>query len=498
MALDLVHPDDAVRLAHEVAPAVRGEGATWKGELRIRRTDGSWSTAEVSLRNLVNDPAVGGLVCTVHDVSARKAVEEELRRAKDAAEAASHAKGEFLATISHELRSPLHAIIGYADLLQEDAFGPRADEQASAVERIRKSAHGQLELVSALLDLSAMEANRLGIELVPVSVCTLLDELASEQRSAWGSLPLDVLWESDADLPDVLGDAAKLKIIVRNLVGNAVKFTERGSVRMAARRCGTDVELSVADTGIGIPADSLELIFEPFRQVDGSESRRYEGTGLGLHIVKRLLGLIGGSISVESDVGRGSVFRVRLPGAATAAAARAAEGEPGRVPEGAEARAGPDVAVALDPRPPGETQGDDRTAVPAPRLLQVLVVDDLAVNQQILTTVLRRLGTAVDVASTGREAVEAAARTRYDLILMDLQMPELDGLAATAEIRSCEPPGRRVPIVALTANTVAGTRERCLAAGMDDYLAKPVRPADLRAAIERWARQADASDSAAA
>jgi len=250
---------------------------------------------------------------TVQDITVRKRAEEELRRTKEAAEAADRVKSEFLATMSHELRTPLNIIIGYTDLLCEQEFGPLASEQQTVLRRIDQRARELFDLISAVLDLTAMENGRLHLQRREVQVAALLRELENEFRDIQERSPVKWEWQSDAVLPSVFTDPGKLKIILKNLIGNAAKFTSQGHISIHARNRGGEVEVSVADTGIGIPQEALQTVFEPFYQVDSSNSRRYDGTGLGLHIVQRLLSLLGGSVAVESENGHGSTFRVHIP-----------------------------------------------------------------------------------------------------------------------------------------------------------------------------------------
>jgi len=245
------------------------------------------------------------------EISGREQMEEALREAKEAAEAANRAKSEFLASMSHELRTPLGIILGYIDLLLEKTFGSLREEQVDTLRRIDRSARELVDLITAVLDLSRLEAGRLPVEVREVQVPELLEELKAETQGVWERSSLEFVWQVEGALPPIHTDPGKLKVVVKNLIGNAVKFTKAGSITVAAHNHDGGVEISVTDTGVGISQEAIELIFEPFHQVDNSG--QLGGTGLGLHIVKRLLELLGGTVTVESEVGRGSTFRVWVP-----------------------------------------------------------------------------------------------------------------------------------------------------------------------------------------
>jgi PAS domain S-box-containing protein len=313
LAIDAVHPDDAASVVRTFRASLKTPETTPTLEFRVRRRDGSWATAEATFRNLLDDPAVAGVVATVRDRSARKAAEDELRRAKEEAEAANRAKTDFLATISHELRSPLHAIIGYTDLLREEAFGRVEPEQGEALARIRSRADSLFELISAVLDLSAMDADRLRLHVAEVDLRNVLAEVEAETRELWAPSGLEMRWDVDPGVIPVLSDAGKIKVVVKNLVSNAIRFTDRGGIATSVKSVPGGVEIRVKDTGVGIPESGMATIFEAFRQLETTPAREIGGTGLGLHIVARLLVLLHGSIDVESEVGRGSTFFVRLP-----------------------------------------------------------------------------------------------------------------------------------------------------------------------------------------
>ena len=411
---------------------------------------------------------------------------EELEAALTTAREATQLKSRFLANMSHEIRTPMNGVLGMTDFLLGTELTTEQQEYAAAIKR---SADSLLTLINDILDLSKMESGKLRIDRVPFDLARTLAEIGSLFALEARMKGLEYASIVPPDLPGkVVGDPGRLRQVLSNLLGNAIKFTEHGRVEMRAELVSeatnvVQLRFTVHDTGIGIPLEQQGRLFETFSQVDGSATRRYGGTGVGLAISKQLVDLLGGEMGVVSEPGHGSRFWF------TASFGKAATAE--KVPATLSA-----PKVPEEPQTPAFSTPKPAKRVPAAKPVQVashlrvLLAEDNEINQRITLRLLEKLGLAADAVVTGREAVQALEKRSYDLVLMDCQMPEMDGFEATAIVRSKEGSTRRTPICALTANAMEGDRERCLAAGMDDYISKPVGLDKLRKAVDRWVHHA--------
>ncbi|MDO8838214.1 MAG: ATP-binding protein [Parvibaculum sp.] len=444
---DITHPDDLesdLDLLHE---CIEGKRNTYQMEKRYFRSDGEiiWVHLAVAiLRTDAGEPLY--FVSQIQDITAQKRIAVELVAARDAAKHASAAKDSFLASMSHEIRTPMTGVMGMLDMLELSGV---SGDQLSLINTARSSAEMLLSIINDVLDMAKLEAGRVEIakkdfyaETLLRNVCDMMAARAEAKGLAFNAvLPLSArVW--------LKGDPDRISQILFNLIGNAVKFTDTGEVSLAAETrstdSGLDLVLHVRDTGRGIPADKIGLIFKEFEQANDEDAQRMDGTGLGLAIVSRLVEAMGGKIDVRSEPGRGSVFSVQLPLAPGAAPAAC---ETGRK----------HAASALAGR-------------------RVLVVEDNEINRKVIGSVLDLAGIDTTFVFDGAAAVEKMQNETFDLILMDLQMPVMDGLTATRKLREM---GVAIPILALTANAMAHDREACFEVGMDDHIGKPFRPAAL-------------------
>jgi PAS domain S-box-containing protein len=464
----LLVPDGDRREALEIHRLALEEGSVRRSiEADLRRKDGSLVPVSLTVSPIYDGERIAGASAIVRDITEARARQVELEEAQEAAEKAARAKSDFLATMSHEIRTPMNGVIGLTGLLLDTSLD---DLQRRYATGIRGAGEALLGIVNDILDFSKLEAGKVALEQVALSPRRLVEEVGVLLDGAAREQGLDFRVHCDAAVPaSVTGDPGRLRQVLINLTGNALKFTPAGEVvlRVATvpAQPGSDEALlrfEVRDTGIGIEAEALPRLFEPFSQADASTTRRFGGTGLGLAISRRLVRAMGGDLEVSSTPGQGSTFgfTLRLP-----TARRTWEGT-----------AGPATAAAARPA----TQ--QREGAPGGL---VLVAEDNPVNQMVALGFLAQLGYRTQLVADGVQALRALGTTRFDAVLMDCHMPEMDGFETTRRLRGLENGGGHTPVIAMTAGVLDEDRERCLAAGMDDFVAKPIDVEHLRDALAR-------------
>jgi len=472
-----IHPDDRLYVQDALGKALDGLAAY---DITHRLASQSDPVHVVHARGKVIRDAQGEpirMIGTVLDITEQQRIENELKSASEAAQAANRAKSHFLANMSHEIRTPVNGMLGMTELLLDS---PLNELQRHYARTIHSSGAALLDIVNDILDISKIEAGRMSLEPIDVTLAELIRETMAMFTTLAEQKNLLLRCGIGPEIPKrVLVDPVRLQQVLVNLLGNAIKFTERGSILLEVSRERSPDDGSadsamlrfvVHDTGIGIDAAAQDKLFQSFSQADESMTRRYGGTGLGLYVSKQLVQMMHGSIGVQSAPGRGSSFWFTI-------GVTVLEAPTSRLADAADPPA-PHAAASSLLAPAAATTGGAR----------VLLAEDNPVNQEIALAMLKSLGCSVHVAENGTQALEACQRHPFDLIFMDCMMPLMDGIEASRRIRAQETGAARIPIVALTASAMEGDRQRCLDAGMDDYVSKPFTRAQLQAMLHKWGR----------
>jgi PAS domain S-box-containing protein len=454
-----LHPDDAPRVLTLAEKYLAGTEGRYVQEFRMRHKDGTWRWILAQGAAVRGEDGIPVRMAGSHtDITAQRDYVDQLASAKEAADAANRSKSEFLANMSHEIRTPMNGVIGMTQLLR---FTDLTAEQEEYLSGIEASGNNLLQIINDILDLSKIESGRIELEYADFSLRKAIEEVITTQISRIHQKRLNLQKELPVNLPEVMrGDQLRIKQILLNLLGNAIKFTEQGSITIAVRLMEQGagrvlIRLTVRDTGIGMPPEALQKIFNPFEQADNSTTRRFGGTGLGLSICRKLAGLMEGTITVESTPGLGSSFHLEIPFELSSATMNCQE-----------------QRMPLPEQPV--------------RLLSILIAEDNMMNQRMLELLLQKIGHNAICTNNGKEALERWRRGGVDLILMDIQMPVMTGVEALEAIRAEEQAnGGHLPIIALTADALKGTEEKLLKAGFDGYLTKPVKTKELTDELAR-------------
>jgi len=458
---DYIHPDDIESLMESFQKSLSGVSEPF--EFRVIDKNGNIKYVRTTSKLQYENETPSGLYGVMIDITQAKEFEEELKKAKEEAESAAKIKSDFLATISHEIRTPMNGVIGMTNLLFNTEMN---SEQREYVDTIKSSGELLLSLINDILDFSKIESGKLKLDNQPCNIRKCVDEVCNAFNITAKEKNLELKYFAGEEIPDsIITDSARLKQILSNLISNAIKYTERGKVTVSVtgtklNKENIELKISVKDTGIGIPKESIHQLFQPFSQLDSSSTRKFGGTGLGLIISKNLVEMMKGKIKVESKPGIGSDFYFTFVCKFS------------------------DDNNKLDfkKKPLNFHLADE---IP----LNILLVEDNLINQKVTTRLLKRFGYTIDIAENGLKALEAVKKKNYDLIFMDVQMPEMDGIEATKQIIRMFPEKSCPIIIAMTAAVMKGDRERCLSAGMNDYIPKPVLPEVVQNAIEKWGKR---------